>query len=219
DRAGCADGIAARTLHRGAGRCRPPRCRAGVEAAARALDVRQVVDALRRRRSCPPGRAGRDANTRPGRPVRCHHEGERTMTALANPVAAGSHAGSGMSTFVALLKREFQEHRGGLWSAQIWTTVVLLVLMVLSMLIGEAFRLKFFGSVEISTLSSMAMQHVGPHEVREFRQGLGIGLWGLGMINQIVLYFVVLFYCIGTLYDERKDRSILFWKSLPATHT
>src|SRR5690606_11488023 len=23
------------------------------------------------------------------------------------------------------------------------------------------------------------------------------------------------FYCLGALYDERKDRSVLFWKSLP----
>ena len=29
------------------------------------------------------------------------------------------------------------------------------------------------------------------------------------------LGFVVFFYCLGSLYDERKDRSVLFWKSLP----
>jgi ABC-2 type transport system permease protein len=27
--------------------------------------------------------------------------------------------------------------------------------------------------------------------------------------------FVVFFYCLGALYDDRRDRSILFWKSLP----
>lgn len=131
------------------------------------------------------------------------------MTAKHSPV----------STFFALLKREYWEHRGGLWSAQIWTTVILLILMVLSILIGEAFRMKFIGNVDLSSISDLALDQVGPQEIREFRRGLGIGLWGLGMINQIVLYFVVLFYCIGALYDERKDRSILFWKSLPATDT
>lgn len=128
-------------------------------------------------------------------------------------------AGSPGSVFVALLKREFWEHRGGLWSAQIWTTGILLVLTVLSLLVGEAFRLKFIGNVDLSSLSTMIDQHVGPTEMAEYREGLEVGLWGLGMINQIVLYFVVLFYCIGALYDERKDRSILFWKSLPATDT
>jgi ABC-2 type transport system permease protein len=28
---------------------------------------------------------------------------------------------------------------------------------------------------------------------------------------------VAVFYCAGALYDERKDRSVLFWKSLPIT--
>jgi ABC-2 type transport system permease protein len=127
--------------------------------------------------------------------------------------------GSALSTFTALLRREFWEHRGGLWSAQIWTTVVLLILMVLSILIGEAFRIRFMGDTDVAAISVQALSALGPDQVREFREGLRIGLWGLGMVNQIVLYFVVLFYCIGALYDERKDRSILFWKSLPATDT
>jgi ABC-2 type transport system permease protein len=141
------------------------------------------------------------------------------MTAVANTVSARADAGSPLATFVALMKREFWEHRGGLWSAQLWTVVVLLVLMVLSLLIGEAFRLKFVGNVDMSDISVLMLDRVGPAEMAQFREGLEIGLWGLGMINQVVLYFVVLFYCIGTLYDERKDRSILFWKSLPATDT
>ena len=147
------------------------------------------------------------------------------MTTLtANAAATGAmparHTpGSALSTFTALLRREFWEHRGGLWSAQIWTTVVLLILMVLSILIGEAFRIRFMGDTDVAAISVQALGALGPDQVREFREGLRIGLWGLGMVNQIVLYFVVLFYCIGALYDERKDRSILFWKSLPATDT
>jgi ABC-2 type transport system permease protein len=38
------------------------------------------------------------------------------------------------------------------------------------------------------------------------------GSWPL-----MVLAFVVFFYCLGSLYDERKDRSVLFWKSLPVS--
>lgn len=141
------------------------------------------------------------------------------MSAVATVSPARSGAGSPVATFTALLRREFWEHRGGLWSAQVWTTAILLALMVLSLLIGEAFRLKFAGNVDISGVAVIGLDQLGPAEMAEFRKGLEIGLWGLGMINQIVLYFVVLFYCIGALYDERKDRSILFWKSLPATDT
>jgi ABC-2 type transport system permease protein len=33
----------------------------------------------------------------------------------------------------------------------------------------------------------------------------------------IVLMVVVLFYLLGSLYEDRKDRSILFWKSMPVS--
>jgi ABC-2 type transport system permease protein len=141
------------------------------------------------------------------------------MTAVTSIGSARLQPGTSLSTFVALMKREFWEHRGALWSAQIWTTIILLILIVLSMLIGEAFRLKFFGGADVGSITHLVLDKVGPAELRRFQLAYEIGLWGLGMINQIVLYFVVLFYCIGTLYDERKDRSILFWKSLPATDT
>jgi ABC-2 type transport system permease protein len=39
------------------------------------------------------------------------------------------------------------------------------------------------------------------------------------VIFSMVLAFVVFFYLLGSLYDDRKDRSILFWKSLPASDT
>ncbi len=32
-----------------------------------------------------------------------------------------------------------------------------------------------------------------------------------------VAFFVGFFYCLGALYNERRDRSILFWKSLPVS--
>lgn len=34
-----------------------------------------------------------------------------------------------------------------------------------------------------------------------------------------VLWLVVLYYYLGTLFNDRKDRSILFWKSMPITET
>ena len=49
---------------------------------------------------------------------------------------------------------------------------------------------------------------------------VGFGLLGLSsstMWPLMVLGFVVFFYCLGSLYDERKDRSVLFWKSLPVS--
>jgi ABC-2 type transport system permease protein len=33
----------------------------------------------------------------------------------------------------------------------------------------------------------------------------------------IVLMFVIFYYLLGALYEERKDKSVLFWKSLPVS--
>ena len=35
----------------------------------------------------------------------------------------------------------------------------------------------------------------------------------------MVMSFVVFFYLIGSLYEDRKDRSILFWKSMPVSNS
>ncbi len=44
-----------------------------------------------------------------------------------------------------------------------------------------------------------------------------INLFGGSFLFTLVLGFVVFFYLLGALFDDRKDRSILFWKSLPAS--
>ena len=45
--------------------------------------------------------------------------------------------------------------------------------------------------------------------------GVDIGLLSLGFPIGIALFFVAVLYGIGALYNDRSDRSALFWKSLP----
>ena len=43
---------------------------------------------------------------------------------------------------------------------------------------------------------------------------------GTGMeqlLKFFVVMFVIFFYCLSSMYDERKDKSILFWKSMPVS--
>jgi ABC-2 type transport system permease protein len=42
----------------------------------------------------------------------------------------------------------------------------------------------------------------------------GIGTFAICGVGLIVAFF----YCLGALYNERRDRSILFWKSLPVSN-
>jgi ABC-2 type transport system permease protein len=38
-----------------------------------------------------------------------------------------------------------------------------------------------------------------------------------GMLVMLAAYLTGLFYCLGALHNERRDRSILFWKSMPVS--
>jgi len=38
-----------------------------------------------------------------------------------------------------------------------------------------------------------------------------------GVALLVTLFIVAVFYCLGALHNERRDRSILFWKSLPVS--
>jgi ABC-2 type transport system permease protein len=40
-------------------------------------------------------------------------------------------------------------------------------------------------------------------------------MFSIGALFHQIMFLVVVFYLAGSLYDDRRDRSILFWKSLP----
>jgi len=124
-----------------------------------------------------------------------------------------------MNTFKWLLKREYWEHRGGFFWAPLITGAVFMLLTIMAIIAGESLRratdeggtiLKING-VEISKLT----QTMSPGDVAEMGSGLDLGTLLASTWPFLVLAFVVFFYCLGALFDERKDRSILFWKSLP----
>jgi ABC-2 type transport system permease protein len=54
-------------------------------------------------------------------------------------------------------------------------------------------------------------------QLNDLGHGIDVALLMASSWPFIVLAFVVFFYCLGALYDERKDRSVLFWKSLPVS--
>ena len=44
-----------------------------------------------------------------------------------------------------------------------------------------------------------------------------VAFYGVSGLFIVVMVFVSTFYLLGALYDDRRDRSILFWKSLPVS--
>lgn len=123
-----------------------------------------------------------------------------------------------------LLKREFWEHRGGFFWAPIVAGGISLLLTILGIIFGEIAarramadgKLMLDGDVVINGLDLGALTgRLGPEEMAKLGNGIDLSLFFASSWPFIVLGFVVFFYCLGALYDDRKDRSVLFWKSLP----
>ncbi|PIV36598.1 MAG: hypothetical protein COS34_01235 [Lysobacterales bacterium CG02_land_8_20_14_3_00_62_12] len=121
-----------------------------------------------------------------------------------------------MNAFVTLLQREFWEHRGGFLWAPLVVISVFVMITLMGLTIGEAHiggrNMQISGMPIAQMLESASIE-----KQAEITQGIQIGLASMAMLVQIVLGFVLFFYLLGALFDDRKDRSILFWKSMPVS--
>jgi ABC-2 type transport system permease protein len=127
--------------------------------------------------------------------------------------------------FKLLLQREFWEHKGGFFWAPLIAGAISLLLTGMMIVFGlvaarraaDSGDLQFDGinvnGLDIGQLTS----HMNAEDMVKFSQGIDLTLYLSSSWPFIVLAFVVFFYCLGALYDERKDRSVLFWKSLPVS--
>jgi len=128
-------------------------------------------------------------------------------------------------TFQMLLRREFWEHKGGFLWAPLVAGAILLVLTLMGIGAGEVLLRKVpdratinveGGSFQVNGLDlSQLTSKMSPSELHEFGGVIDASLYMAASWPFIVLAFVVFFYCLGSLYDDRRDRSVLFWKSLP----
>ena len=125
--------------------------------------------------------------------------------------------------FKMLLKREFWEHKGGFLWAPLIAGGISLLLSLMAIIVGlvAARRAAAAGELQIDGVNvngldlAQLTSAMGPEEMAQFAEGINLTLFLSSLWPFIVLAFVAFFYCLGTLYDERKDRSVLFWKSLP----
>ena len=125
--------------------------------------------------------------------------------------------------FKLLLKREYWEHKGGFLWAPLIAGGISLLLSLMAIIVGlvAARRAAKAGDLQIDGVNvngldlAQLTKAMGPEEMVQFAQGIDLTLFLSSLWPFIVLAFVAFFYCLGTLYDERKDRSVLFWKSLP----
>jgi len=114
--------------------------------------------------------------------------------ATVAPAPAIMRRAGTLDTIVALVRRELWEHRS-LWIAPL----VVEGLLAISLLIGRI-------NMDLPEQVLTPQQKVSI---------LTIGQWVGAQPLFITMATVVVFYLLDCLYAERKDRSILFWKSLP----
>jgi ABC-2 type transport system permease protein len=113
-----------------------------------------------------------------------------------------------MKQMITLVRREIIEHRAG-WAVP----AVFGALFVLAAVLA-VFGVARFGTPDgAATLLELAEEK----DVAAFATGMQVMLLSIAMILNLAMASVVLFYFLDALYAERKDRSILFWKSLPVS--
>src|SRR6476469_5893969 len=123
-----------------------------------------------------------------------------------------------MNTYKWLLKREFWEHKGGFF----WTPAVVGALMTLflaaSIIAGLVVKTQHGMQINGEQVTNLG-KIVTPEQKTQVIDALSNGYIGTAAPLFFVMAFVVFFFCLGSLFDERKDRSVLFWKSLPLSDT
>ncbi|MBA8883856.1 hypothetical protein [Dokdonella fugitiva] len=120
-----------------------------------------------------------------------------------------------MKTLPLLVKREYWEHRGGFLWTPVWVTGITLLLTVLGLVTAEVFRSR--ADVRVGFSLDMLRQDIDAKDWANAGYGLDVVQFVFGALPCIGLFFVLFFYLLGTLYDDRRDRSVLFWKSLPVS--
>ncbi|UGQ48132.1 hypothetical protein [Massilia endophytica] len=119
-----------------------------------------------------------------------------------------------MKTMQWLIKREFWEHKGMLLWAPLAIGAAMVVFSLAMMLKGHDVGLHLSGPDGEFSSTTVTIADA------QSRQMVDVSAAGFPMIAAplyISMAFFVFFYALGALYDERKDRSLLFWKSLPVS--
>jgi len=129
-----------------------------------------------------------------------------------------------MNTMKWLLRREFWEHKGGFVWAPLIAATIMVVLIAGLVGYGVASGKMHGESISVQ-VNGEEVHHTSIAKVITSEQRADLA--SMAANNYIaagapiffVLPIVGLFYCLGALYDDRRDRSILFWKSLPISDT
>src|SRR5690606_11587861 len=105
-----------------------------------------------------------------------------------------------MRAFLALVRREFIEHRGAFFIAPLVLVAILFILTLLA-----------FGVDRVDTRFSGQMVTILPIRVFE------VGFAGFAMAWMVYMAFVLFCYCADGFAADKRNNAMLFWKSMPVS--
>jgi ABC-2 type transport system permease protein len=124
-----------------------------------------------------------------------------------------------MNTMKMLVKREYWEHKGGIFWAPVIVGAFFTVMLLISVLVA-VFGVKNGTGMHINGVLVQDLSAQMPLESKlNIAHALSMSYLYSILPLLAVLAFVVFFYSLSSLYDDRKDKSILFWKSMPVSDT
>ena len=106
---------------------------------------------------------------------------------------------------LTLVRRELWEHRS------IWVTpVAIAVVVTLAVMAMLVLASGFAKELDVAIFGAQNLAGDG-----ERRVAMTTFFLGTSWVFLVALAILTIFYCLDSLYAERKDKSILFWRSLP----
>lgn len=109
--------------------------------------------------------------------------------------------------FMVMVRRELWEHRSLVWAPLAMASAIIVLSLVSSTMHGGV-------DIDMGEGGPLPDLFSDPEKQRGI---FGVMIAGLMLPQLLVGSSVVLFYLLDSLFTERRDRSILFWKSLPVS--
>jgi ABC-2 type transport system permease protein len=117
-----------------------------------------------------------------------------------------------MKTMKWLIKREMWENKGSLFWAPVAIASLLGLLALAAIFFGR--HVQFNDAGQAMSVGTVTIEGAMRSRIAETMSQAYVAS---AMPVFMILSLLVFFYCLGALHDERADRSLLFWKSLPVS--
>lgn len=101
-----------------------------------------------------------------------------------------------------LINREFWEQRSVFFTTPMILGIIFVLVAACCLIISYGF------SLNVNEITPYYSSFVADQVVPSVLSAIGLPF-------MLVMWLVIFYYFLGSLYDDRKDRSILFWQSMP----